>query len=130
MGHSGDINQTTTNGQKRNPFHHNHITQITDNRRVSVNISRLLNSIFYSIATCFIMTMKEGDCYRLLAIHGETVLIDKSFRTLRGARIAFTKQFQNLAWNDDVVAEWSHFYQPDRDWIDKMLSITENAECN
>jgi hypothetical protein len=126
MGHSGDINQTTTNGQKRNPFHHNHITQITDNQKVC--ISRLVNSVYFYIGTCFIMNMPEE--YRLIAIHKKTILFDKNYRTLRGARIAFRKQFKNLAWNDDVVAEWSHFYQPDRDWIDKMLSITENAECN
>ena len=121
MVHSGAINQTSSsyvNEQKGNSFQ--------GNRRV--NISRLINSVYFSIGTCFIMNMPEE--YRLIAIHKKTILFDKNYRTLRGARIAFSKQFKNLAWTDDVVAEWSHFYPPNRDWIDEMLSIAKNAECN
>ena len=116
MGYSGDFNPTTGPG----PIHFNK----------KVLISRLINSIYYFISTCFIFT--EGDYYRLLAIreYDGKILIDKRFRTLKGARIAFTKQFQSLAWGDEVVAEWSHFYPPNREWIDEMLSIAENAQCN
>ena len=101
-----------------------------------VDISRLTNSIHYYIDTCFIMdlsgTDREKNRYRLLAFHedGKKIFVDKYYPTLRGARIAFTRQFKNLAWSDDVVSEWSHFYPPDRDWIDYMLSTVENAECN
>lgn len=115
MGHSGDFKPTTRPG----PIHFNK----------KVLISRLINSIYYSIGTCFIMTI-TNEVYRLLAIHGKKVLADRNYPTLRGARIAFKKQFKNLAWGDDVVAEWSHFYTPNRDWIDEMLSIAENAQCN
>ena len=101
-----------------------------------VAISRLTNSIYYFIDTCFIMdlsgTDQEKNRYRLLAFHEDEkkIFVDKYYPTLRGARIAFTRQFKNMAWTDDVVAEWSHFYPPNRDWIDKMLSIDENSEGN
>ena len=90
-----------------------------------VVISRLLNSVFYSIRTCFVMTMTDEE-YRLLVIHDKKVLADRNYPTLRGARIAFSKKFKDRAWSDDVVSEWSHFYPPDRDWIEKMLSIASN----
>jgi hypothetical protein len=108
---SGVINPTTE------PIHSNQ----------KVFISRLLNSVFYSIGTCFIMRMTMTDeVYRLMAIHEKKVLADGNYPTLRGARIAFRKKFKNRAWSDDVVSEWSHFYPPDRDWIEEMLSIASN----
>ena len=112
MGHSGDFNPTT------GLTHYNQ----------KVFISRLLNSVFYYIGTCFILKLNTTDeAYRLLAIHGKKVLADRNYPTLRGARIAFSKQFKNDAWRDDVVSEWSHFYPPDREWIEKMLSIAEKG---
>ena len=112
MGHSGDFNPTT------GLTHYNQ----------KVFISRLLNSVFYYIGTCFILKLNTTDeAYRLLAIHGKKVLADRNYPTLRGARIAFSKQFKNDAWRDDVVSEWSHFYPPDREWIKKMLSIAEKV---
>jgi hypothetical protein len=99
-------------------------------------ISRLANSIYYYIDTCFIMdlsgTAQGKNRYRLLAFHEseKKIFVDKYYPTLRGARIAFRKKFKNMAWSDEVVSEWSHFYPPDRDWTDYMLSTVENAECN
>ncbi|UCH95115.1 MAG: hypothetical protein JSV88_33370 [Candidatus Aminicenantes bacterium] len=113
MGHSGVINKATE--QKRNP--------IPDNQKVV--ISRLKNSVYFSIGTCFIMTMTEEECFRLLAIHEKKVLADRNFKTLRGAKIHFMKKFKNQAWREDVAAEWTFFYQPDLDWIEEMLSIAE-----
>jgi hypothetical protein len=122
MGRSGHINPTTTNGQKQNHLHQVNINHIPD----KVFISRLTNSIYYSVGTCFIMTMTD-EAYRLLAIHEKKVLAYRNYTTLRGARISFSRQFKNLAWRDDVVSEWSHFYPPDRDWIENMLSIAEKG---
>ena len=101
-----------------------------------VAISRLTNSIYYYIDTCFIMHMSGSDQgknrYRLLAFHEreKKIFVDKYYPTLKGARIAFTRQFKNLAWSDEVSPQWTVLYQPDRDWIDEMFSIVENSECN
>jgi hypothetical protein len=116
MGYPGDLNPTTA------PFHAGHANQ-------KVFISRLVNSVYYSISTCFIMelTMTNQVEYRLLAIHKKKVLTDRNYRTLRGARIAFEKQFKKMAWRDDVAAEWSHFYPPNRDWIEEKLAAAEKA---
>jgi hypothetical protein len=101
-----------------------------------VSISRLTNSIYYFIDTCFIMDLSGTDQgknrYRLLAFHEREnkIFVDKYFSTLNGARISFSKQFKNMAWNDDVSANWSDLYPPDRDWIDNMLSIAEDLKSN
>ncbi len=114
MGHPGDINQKTA------PIH--------DYHRPKVVISRLLNSTHYFISTCFIMkTIPNGVYYRLLVIH-DSVLADRNYPTLRGAKIAFKKQFKHLAWSNDVPAEWSPFYPPDQDWIEKMLPTAESGQ--
>ena len=116
MGHPGDLNPTTA------PFHTGHANQ-------KVFISRLINSVYYSISTCFIMesTVSNQVEYRLLVIHKKKVLADRNYRTLRGAKIAFKRQFKNMAWIDDVAAEWSHFYPPNRDWIEEKLAAAEKA---
>ena len=99
-------------------------------------ISRLTNSIYYYIDTCFIMDLSGSgqgkNRYRLLAFHESEnkIFVDKYYPTLKGARIAFTRQFKNMAWSDEVSPQWTVLYQPDQDWIDEMLSIVENAECN
>ena len=101
-----------------------------------VSISRLTNSIYYYIDTCFIMdlsgTAQGKNRYRLLAFHEseKKIFVDKYYPTLKGARIAFNRQFKNMAWNDNVSPHWTFLYEPDRDWIDEMLSIAENLESN
>lgn len=107
----------------------------TDQRR-DVAISRLTNSMYYYIDTCFIMDLSviaQGKKrYRLLAFHEKEkkIFIDKLYRTLKGARIGFKRNFNDMAWSDKVTPQWTDLYQPDQDWIDHMLSVVENAECN
>jgi hypothetical protein len=69
--------------------------------------------------------------YRLLAFHESKrkIFVDKYYPTLRGARIAFTRQFKNMAWSDEVLPQWTYLYPPDQDWIDEMLSIADRNRC-
>jgi hypothetical protein len=84
-----------------------------------VQITRLINSIFYFIDLAFIL--KKEDKFRLIALHGGRVLIDKTYQTIRGAKIAFTKFYKDKLI-EDVDAKWSHFYPPDRPWLDQKLN--------
>ena len=61
--------------------------------RDKVEISRLINSIYYFIEYVFIL--KKGSVYRLFALHNRRVLIDKTYQTMRGAKIAFGKTYRN-----------------------------------
>jgi hypothetical protein len=85
----------------------NIIQPILTLRRDKVEISRLINSIFYFIDVVYIL--KKDDKYRLITLHGGRVLIDKIYSTITGAKIAFTKFYQDKAWKEDVKAEWSHW---------------------
>jgi len=98
-------NDGTVNGQKD---------------EIPMKISSLFNSVEYFIETVFIMTIKDG--YRLLVIHRQRLLIDKTFKTAKGARISFQKNYRYNAWKDDVKANWSIFYPPDKGWVEKKLS--------
>ena len=78
-------------------------------------ISRLNNSIHYFLQYVFIMTVEKG--FHLVVIHHNRVELEKVFKSIRGAKIAFAKFFKEKAWKKDVQAEWSPFYDPDKYWI-------------
>jgi hypothetical protein len=84
-----------------------------------MTISRLINSVYYFIECVFILNFH--DHYRLVALHGGKVLIDASYETLRGAKIAFSKLYGDKSWREEIKAQWSHFYDPDTHWLEKKI---------
>jgi hypothetical protein len=88
-------------------------------------ISSLINSAYYFIEYVFIL--QAQDKYRLVALHQRKVLCDKYYSTLRGCRIAFDKMFKDKAWKEEIKAEWSHFYDPDKHWLQKKYSHLETG---
>ena len=82
-----------------------------------MTISMLINSVYYFIGCVFILDFH--DHYRLVALHSGKVLIDASYETLRGARIAFSKLCGDKAWSEEIKAQWSHFYDPDTRWLEE-----------
>ena len=82
-------------------------------------ISLLVNSIYFFLQCVFIIKAEDG--YRLVALHNGKVLTDITYDSLRGARIAFSKLYGNKAWEEDVKAQWSHFYDPDSRWLAKKI---------
>lgn len=86
----------------------------------------LINSIFYFIGSVFIIN-NSGD-YRLVANHNGKILIDKPYKTLRGAKIAFSKLFGHRGWKEDLKAEWSIFYKPDAQWLNKRCKGIKSLE--
>jgi len=80
-------------------------------------ISRLVNSVFYFIDCVYIIKLSNN--YRLVALHQQHVLCDKYYSTERGCKIAFQKMFKDKAWSEEVTADWSHFYDPDKKWLSK-----------
>jgi len=74
-------------------------------------ISLLINSIYFFIETVFILETADG--YRLLAIHRNNVLRDETYKTARGAKIAYLKFFAYKAWEEGVKPQWTPFYPPE-----------------
>jgi hypothetical protein len=90
-------------------------TQQEPNPGTEITISMLINSIYYFIECVFILRTQNK--YRLVVLHHSRVLLDKYYQTVRGCRIAFEKLFKNKAWDETIKPEWSHFYDPDKEWL-------------
>jgi hypothetical protein len=86
-------------------------------------ISMLTNSVYYFIQDVFILKIK--DKYRLVALHQRKVLMDKCYPTERGCRMAFQYFFKDKALSEDVKANWSQFYNPDKRWLEKRCKYLE-----
>jgi hypothetical protein len=110
---SNNINQTTNNL----PFMKN--SKKKNSRRSTVAISRLVNSTYYFIECVFIMHLNTG--YRLVVIHNGYLLKDSTYDTLKGSRIAFSKEFGHKAWQNDVTPVWTPFYNPDTAWLKEKV---------
>jgi hypothetical protein len=67
--------------------------------------------------------------YLLLVIHKHRVVVKSAYSTIRGARIAFFRQFGEIPIND-IRPEWSHFYPPEAKWIKKKLEkANDQGSC-
>ena len=73
--------------------------------------SLLVNSVYFFIETVFILETPDG--YRLIAIHQGKLLLDKTYKTPKGAKVAFLKFFAYKRWEDGVKAQWTPFYPPE-----------------
>jgi len=98
------------------------------NTEENIMISMLINSIHYFIDCVFILQLKNK--YRLLVLQQSRVLFDKEYPTEIGCRIAFGKLFKDKAWSEETNAEWSHFYDPDEDWLEEKQSRLETGNMS
>lgn len=73
-------------------------------------ISLLVNAVYFFIETVFILKLSDG--YRLIAIHNNTLLCDGTYKTPKGAKIAFNKRYSYKAWKKGVKPDWTPFYSP------------------
>lgn len=90
----------------------------------SRRISMLINGIFFFLESVFIEEVKESGGFRLVVSHKGRILTDRYYESSRGARIAFSRIYKHQLWRDDLKPEWSHFYPPDRRWLEEKLSGT------
>jgi hypothetical protein len=79
----------------------------------------LNNSHHYFLEYVFIIA--HEDFFELIVNHNGSLLTDEYYRTLKGAKIAFTKLYGFKAWEKGEKAEWSFFYEPDIRWLDEKL---------
>jgi len=89
-------------------------------------ITLLQNSIFYYLQYVFIRVDKKG--YRLVVIHRNRLLYDQTYPTMRGAKIAFTKLYQDKSCGN-TKAEWTDLYTPQADWWQEKTETLEKDEA-
>lgn len=97
----------------------------SNSQPVKERISVLETSIYYFLEHVFIIEDDGG--YRLVVIHQKKLLTDRTYKTAKGARIAFLKLWSYKAWDEGAKAKWTHFYKPDRDWISEKLDFLNKA---
>jgi hypothetical protein len=85
----------------------------------TIEISMLLNSINYFL-DCVYILYRENIFY-LVVIHNNRLLKEGIYKTFKGARIAFSNSFRNRHIKGSARAVWTHFYEPDSDWLHKKL---------
>ncbi len=85
--------------------------------RAEVQISILTTSIYYFLDFAFIIS--DGKRYRLVVIHNSQVLTDSTYKTVKGAKIAFSRIYNYKAWNERIKPNWSDFYNPTVEWLNE-----------
>lgn len=82
-----------------------------------MQISILTTSIYYFLDFVFIIT--DGTNYRLVVIHNGQLLTDKTYKTVKGAKIAFSRIYGYKVWNEKIKPNWSDFYNPTAEWLNE-----------
>lgn len=77
----------------------------------------LTNAIFFFLQTAYILY--EKGMYRLVALRNNRVILDKNYKTLKGAKIAFTKFFKDACWKANTAVSWSSEYHPEQELLEK-----------
>jgi hypothetical protein len=80
-----------------------------------VNLCILINSIYYFLEYVFIIM--KGNSYQLIVMHRGRTLVNKTYRSSKSAKIAFSKMYGHKAWEKGIKPDWSHFYNPDHKWF-------------
>jgi hypothetical protein len=73
-------------------------------------VCHLQNSIYYFFQRVYII-QEEAGC-RLLIMSRERLLDDTMYKTVRGARISFSRRYKNKLWEKGVEPQWGPFYIP------------------
>jgi len=75
-------------------------------------ISVLINAVHYFLSRVFIVKDSERS-YRLVVMIRGKVCVDKSYDSIRGAKIAFTKFYRHQALNSQTLPIWTSFFESD-----------------
>ncbi len=90
------------------------INQAKEKKRPKVSI--LINSVHYLLGKVFIVEDKRQ--FRLIVFSQGKLLTDMTYKTVKGARIAFLKFWAYKKVIDNINPKWSHFYPPDKYWLE------------
>jgi len=90
-----------------------------------VQIILLTNSVYYFLEFVFILI--EKGTFRLVVLHKNRPLTDYRYKSLKGAKIAFTKYYGKKRWRENVEPDWTCAYHPEAAWLgDKLKKIEGN----
>ena len=91
-------------------------------------ISLLVNSLYFSIECVFVILGEKW--YRLIAIHQGQLIVDRSYKSFKGAKVSFARYFRIKHWQKELKPQWTQFYPPDEDWLEEKWHIIQvSREC-
>jgi hypothetical protein len=93
--------------------------QLETRMEIEKKIIRLINSYHYCLRLVFIVF--EGESCRLVVYRKDEIVIDQSYKTVKGAKIAFLKFFSFMAHNEKIMPKWTHIYTPEKNWLEQRL---------
>ncbi|MCP5106159.1 MAG: hypothetical protein GY950_22425 [bacterium] len=86
-----------------------------------LKISILISSIYFFLDFVFILS--DGECLRLVVIHNKELLTFKKYKTVKGAKIGFYRQYRHKAWKGAIKPNWSVFYRPAAEWLRERWEV-------
>lgn len=88
---------------------------------IEVKISILISSIYYFLDFVFIIS--EGGCFRLVVMHNKQLITYRTYKSVKAAKIAFSRLFAAKAWKEGIKPNWSVFYHPAVEWLKERREI-------
>jgi len=107
----------------QNRFIHTLKTEEEVNPGDRVKISFLINALYWFTEYAFIIEEENG--YRLISIHLGRLLVNKTYKRARNAKIAFTRFFNNKIWKKGIKPIWSPFIRRRPNGLRKSLRISK-----
>jgi len=101
--------------------HTNELQNPTSSQYANCEIILLINAVFYFLHKVFILF--DGNQYRLVVIKENFMLLDKTFSSLKGAKISFSRLYGSQACQKDVDPLWSVRYVPQSEWLNTKLAV-------
>lgn len=92
---------------------------------LEAKISMLVSSIYYFLD--FVYIIAEGGRFRLVVMHNKQLLTYRTYRTLRGARAAFSRLYGAKAWKEGLKPNWSVFYHPAAKWLAERRQVIDKG---
>ncbi|MCP4213701.1 MAG: hypothetical protein GY765_03545 [bacterium] len=103
---------------------------------MDINISILITSIYFQLDRVFILNCREK--YRLIVYHRGRMLTDVFYKSAKGARIAFLKEYGYklddatrlvLESQKQQPVRWTHFYPLDSTkWLERFQGLLIDNE--
>ncbi|MCU0288486.1 MAG: hypothetical protein MUF15_19085 [Acidobacteria bacterium] len=88
-------------------------------------ISILISSIYYFLDFVFIIWEVEG--FRLVVMHNKQLITYRVYKTVKAAKIAFSRIYGSKAWRKGIKPSWSVFYHPGMEWLNERKAIIKKA---
>lgn len=122
--------QTQTHALKSRMQHHLETGKGTETPgQKPKEIILLENAVYYFID--YVLIILEQEIFRLVVIADGHKVIDKSYDTIRGAKVAFFRSFKHRARGEFSKPRWSAVFPPEKEWLeDRLKGIPFNYRRN